>query len=210
VTVSSLGDAFRAEAAIVTLPLGVLKAGDVRFDPELPASQREAIRRLGVGVLDFVFLEFPRAFWPDDRDFIAVDGETTFPRFFNRHRPTGAPVLAACAGAEAARRMERRGDGEAVSSAMAVLRRAFGSGIPDPAGVIVTRWAEDPWARGSYSHVPVGGSAEDRRRLAEPAGETLFFAGEASDDESPGTLQGAYRTGIRQARRVAERHVRQK
>lgn len=53
----------QADVCICTLPLGVLKAGDVTFDPALPESKREAIERLGFGCLNKVLLVFPSAFW---------------------------------------------------------------------------------------------------------------------------------------------------
>ena len=54
---------FRADAVICTLPLGVLKAQTVRFDPPLPARKTGAIQRLGFGLLNKVALLFPYAFW---------------------------------------------------------------------------------------------------------------------------------------------------
>ena len=41
-----------ADAVVVTLPLGVLKAGAVQFSPPLPPRKQNAIDRLGFGVLN--------------------------------------------------------------------------------------------------------------------------------------------------------------
>ena len=43
---------FLADHVIVTLPLGVLQAGKVRFTPELPPNKQNAIAKLGMGVLN--------------------------------------------------------------------------------------------------------------------------------------------------------------
>ena len=51
------------DAVIVTVPLGVLKRGTVQFTPALPTAKRKAIQRLGMGVLDKVYLKFDRPFW---------------------------------------------------------------------------------------------------------------------------------------------------
>ena len=48
------GGTLRAERVVITVPLGVLKAGDVAFEPPLPESKQNAIRSLGFGVLDKV------------------------------------------------------------------------------------------------------------------------------------------------------------
>ena len=48
------GAVFGGRFAIVTVPLGCLKAGDVRFSPPLPRRKAAAIQRLGMGLLDKV------------------------------------------------------------------------------------------------------------------------------------------------------------
>jgi hypothetical protein len=61
------------------------------------------------------------------------------------------------------------------------VRKLFGAAIPAPVGARVTRWAADPYALGSYSHLPVGASPADHAALGDPVGERLLFAGEATD-----------------------------
>lgn len=60
----SSGQTIRADRVIVTVPLGVLQRGGIRFVPELPAAKRKAIERLGMGLLNKHFLRFEAAFWP--------------------------------------------------------------------------------------------------------------------------------------------------
>ena len=52
-----------ADAVILTLPLGVLKAGAVNFEPPLPQRKQQAIDRLGFGTLNKVLLVFDSPFW---------------------------------------------------------------------------------------------------------------------------------------------------
>lgn len=47
---------FTGDAALVTIPLGVLKRGDVEFSPALPDAKQRAIALLGMGVLNRLFL----------------------------------------------------------------------------------------------------------------------------------------------------------
>jgi monoamine oxidase len=66
-------------------------------------------------------------------------------------------------------------------------------------------WQTDPFARGAYSYIAVGGG-EARRTLAAPLEDTLFFAGEATDTEDEAaTVTGALQSGERAAREVTER-----
>src|SRR3954469_18338473 len=52
VTVETPRGALRAKAAIVTVPIGVLKQGDLRFTPELPAETASRARRPAYGRAD--------------------------------------------------------------------------------------------------------------------------------------------------------------
>jgi monoamine oxidase len=64
-------------------------------------------------------------------------------------------------------------------------------------------WSRDPFSRGAYSYVLVGGT-DAAEMLSRPARGTLFFAGEATDPEGrTGTVHGAIATGQRAAAQVA-------
>jgi monoamine oxidase len=59
-----------------------------------------------------------------------------------------------------------------------------------------SRWAHDPFARGSYSHA-LPGHAGDRAILAAPVDGRLFFAGEATSPNFFSTAHGALESGQR-------------
>jgi len=194
---------FTADAVLVTLPLGVLQSGNVTFKPALPAWKTRALKRLGMGVLDMIFLEFPKVFWPRDRDFIGVlnrSGE--FSRFANQYSIRKIPVLVGLAGGNAARKLEALRTEQIVGRAMQTLKTAFGPGILKPVRSKVTRWASDPFSLGSYSHIPPGAKIGDYDVMAKPAGRTLYFAGEATIAAHPTTVHGAYLSGLREAARI--------
>ena len=67
--------------------------------------------------------------------------------------------------------------------------------------VFAQDWQAEPYSRGGYSYVRVGGAGA-RERLAEPIEDTLHFAGEATDAEEAGTVAGALRSGQRAARQI--------
>ena len=60
-------------------------------------------------------------------------------------------------------------------------------------------WSADPYSRGAYSYVAVGG-ANAPRALARPVADTLYFAGEATEPDENGTVPGAITSGRRAAR----------
>jgi monoamine oxidase len=75
--------------------------------------------------------------------------------------------------------------------------------VPQPLAVVRTSWGADPFARGSSSFLAVGSSPAQRQQLAEPLLDRVFFAGEATADEFPNTVQGAEASGSRAANQVA-------
>jgi monoamine oxidase len=211
------GTMVEASAAVVTLPLGVLRArsgrGAVLFTPDIRA-RRALAQRMGVGHVYRATLRFhPRAWtelWPRSREMPAGSG-----RGFIHSAVAGVPVwwslsphpvMVGWAGGPAAERLMR------VSPA-ARRRRALGSiatllhVAPARVRAAIADWREhgwthDPFSRGAYSFTAAG--ADDAAcRLREPLRDTLFFAGEATADGAEvGTVHGALASGVRAAREV--------
>lgn len=116
------------DAVIVTVPLGVLKAGAIGFDPPLPTAKLAAIGRMGMGVLDKLYLRFDEVFW-DDATWIYTP-DTGLPRgqfnlWLNLHPYLNEPVLAAFNGGSAALALARLDDDRLVGQALDVLRQTY-------------------------------------------------------------------------------------
>lgn len=207
VRVTTSGGEMEADGVVVTVPLGVLKAGNIRFDPPLPAAKLGAIQRLGMGTLNKVALNFPRVFWDEDHEFIGYLSETygEFPRFLNWAAYTGQPALMGFTGGNFARDMEKRSDETIAGQCHLILKRIYGPSTPEPTAVQVARWSGDPFAGGSYSHIPAGATPEDYDRMAEPVGDgRVLFAGEATIRDYPATVHGAWLSGLREGDRAAK------
>ncbi len=189
----------QAGRVIVTLPLGVLKSGQPRFASPLGQARQQAIDGLEMGLLNKCWLRFDRVFWPADLDWIdyLAPEPGLWGDWLNAAPSTGQPVLVGFNAAAMAERIEGLDDRATTASAMQALRAMFGTAIPDPVASQITRWRQDPFARGAYSFNAVGTSAQSRRALFGPdwAGR-LLFAGEATSHDHPGTAHGALITGI--------------
>ena len=217
-----LGRRFRAEArqAIVTLPLGVLKQdpearGGVRFTPPLDA-KRAALSALASGSALKVILRLRTPFWGQlergryrRAGFFQVP-DALFPTFWTPY-PAPAPVLVAWAGGPRAQRLAGSDPATLVRHAAESLQALFGSAVDVDAqlqGGYVHDWQTDPFARGAYSYVQVGGDGA-RRALAEPLRDTLYFAGEATDYTGEcATVAGALQSGVRAARELLRHRAR--
>lgn len=203
VRITTNNGSFTADRAIVTLPLGVLQQGNVKFDPPLPSRKTGAIERLGMGVYDKLFLRFPTVFWDDVKVISRLSTRNgAWADWINLAHINKSPILSSHYGGDLARRIETMSDADAVRQAMGSLREIYGSGIPEPVAYRITRWAADPYARGSYSYPAVGSSSDDCKALAEPVSTRLYFAGEATSLESSATVHGALLSGWREAGRI--------
>lgn len=105
--VATGGQAFQADMVLCTVPLGVLKSGNIKFHPELPSRKLEAINRLGFGLLNKVAMVFPFAFWGEELDTFGCLNKDRCKRgefflFYSYHTVSGAPVLIALVAGEAA------------------------------------------------------------------------------------------------------------
>jgi monoamine oxidase len=205
----------RARAAVVTIPIGVLRhPGNetaVTFAPELPATKLRAIAKIEMGHVVKVILRFRTAFWERIRDgryrdasFFRLTGHA-FAAYWTQF-PVRDGLIVAWAGGPKAIALQGLSQAELIERALsdfglllgepAMARGEFESGV-------VHDWSADPFARGAYSYVAVGG-ADARVVLGAPVENTLFFAGEAtSNDGQGGTVNGALETGERAAKEAA-------
>lgn len=211
-TQSALGGGnrtLRATRALVTLPVGVLKArpgerGAVRFVPDLP-EKRQALDRLEMGPVVKAILRFSEPFWERRIDQLAFmhGQEIAFPTWWTL-LPMRAPVLIGWAGGPAAARLSRSGDplAQAIESLARLLKIETHRLHAMLEWGEVFDWPADPFARGAYSYVPVGGiDAPDM--LARPVQRTLYFAGEATAQGGiGGTVDAAITSGRRAAREI--------
>jgi monoamine oxidase len=186
-----------ATRAVVTLPLGVLQSGAVRFIPDLD----KPLHKLASGPVIRVAMAFKDAFWEKDHPGVAFfhNPRAPFPTFWTP-LPMHAPLLTAWAGGPKARKLTEKGETELLRNALACVHSVLGK-KEDPVAWLVQDWQADRYARGGYSYVKVGGAGA-REMLQRSLGDTLYFAGEATDVEEAGTVGGALASGQRAAREI--------
>jgi monoamine oxidase len=198
---------FKGRQAIVTLPLGVLQSNTLRFSPPLDLKSL-ALQKLASGPVIRVAMRFHSRFWDARAPEVAFFHvpEAAFPTFWTP-LPMRAALLTAWAGGPKAAQLAGSSKENLASAALRTIGMVFGDQPrKELAAVLVQDWQADPYSRGGYSYVRVGGTGA-RERLAEPIEDTLFFAGEATDAEEAGTVAGALRSGQRAAREVLKKGV---
>ncbi|MCK7611214.1 flavin monoamine oxidase family protein [Roseibium sediminicola] len=202
VSLHSSGQTLEADYALVTVPLGVLKAGGVAFSPALPGRKRSAIDALGMGLLNKVYLSFAEPLPNlDSLNVIRIsDRPQAFPFWINLTEPAGAPVLGVLNAGSFAHELEGLAPADRVDAAYNALKSMAGDDVPALKGGLSTAWASDPQALGSYSFLPAGADPDERKHLAAPVAGRVFFAGEATSSDYPATVHGAWLTGQDAAR----------
>ena len=195
----------RARAAIVTVPIGVLKAEKVRFRPALPRETANAIDGLAMGALSKIALKFDgdRFGAAPDMHFVELRGAR--PGMSFEMWPFDRDVVVCWFGADYAREINRLGEEGAVRHMLERLVRIVGPEAEKAfRGGRHFGWSEDPFALGGYSYARVG-HAGARDALRKPVADRLWFAGEACAGKASMTVGGAHQTGEQAARSIAAR-----
>jgi monoamine oxidase len=210
-----------ARAAIITVPIGVLKApagdvGAIEFDPDLRA-KAPILARLEMGSVVRISLRLSERFWAaewfaklakndalDTMSFLHTSDEH-FPIWWTAY-PVRAPIIVGWHGGPSAIPLAQNASEEIEAIASASLARQCGLAPRRMRDMVEAAWTHDwqhdPFSRGVYSYQGVGG-ADAPAALARPLRGTLFFAGEAADEEGrTGTVHGAIASGRRAAGEV--------
>jgi len=197
------GRMFSAERCVVTVPLSVLQAGDIHFEPAIPQIMNAAARMRMGQVCRFTLI-FREPVWPEPMSFLLT--RDLLPSVWWTARPADSRTLTGWVGGPRAAELLALPESElrkraigAAAQALCLqeekLREAF-------VAFHTFDWSKDPYTRGAYSWVPVG-ALEASAAMCEPLDQTLFFAGEHTDTTGHwGTVHAALRSGMRAAQQV--------
>ncbi len=202
------GHVWRARKAIITVPLGVLQAGSIAFLPE-PSGILRAARALQFGQVYRVVLRFRSAFWESQEELkdvgFILSQETFFPTWWTTLAMRSTILTGWSAGAHANGLIGMSRE-EILDQALQSLARVTGVPIETIRRHLETMyyhdWQQDVFSRGAYSYVPAG-ALWARKQLSIPVEDTLYFAGEATDQGGhSATVHGAIASGRRAARQL--------
>ena len=200
------GTVTEVDYAIVTVPLGVLKSGNIEFIPALPSTKQNAIEKVGMNCVNKFLVTWDIAFW-DNEQYICYTPEIRdkFNYFVNvkKFQPS-VNALMTFAYSDYARQTETMTDAQIVDEIMAHLRDIYGNSIPNPNNMIRTKWQTNENSFGAYSYTQVGTEIQHFDDLAEEIQDKLFFAGEHTHIDYFSTAHGAYLSGIREADKIID------
>lgn len=187
-----------ADSVIITIPTNLLAAGMIKLPPRLD-DRLEAAGRLPLGLADKVVFHVGdmAGLEPDTQ----VIGNPHRAKTGSYHlRPFGRPLIEGFLGGATARELEA--DEDMVAFAIDELGQLFGAEMKRRLKPVAqTRWAKQPFSRGSYSHA-LPGYAHARTTLATPWDDRIYFAGEACSKDDFSTAHGAYASGVAAANAI--------
>lgn len=202
VTVATAEGQVRAEACIVTVPLGLLGAKDgIVFQPALPEPQREALARMTMGVIDRIALQYQAGSFDAPANTQALLRAHNSRAMSLRLNAQAMPLAIAQVGGDYARDLEARGEAAMIAAARSQVRTMLGEAV-DRKFVkgVATQWGGDPWSRGAVAAAKPGFATARRnagRALTSNAGRArVLFAGEAfAPVDWIGSAAGAWLSG---------------
>ncbi len=200
---------FVADQVVITVPLGVLKANGIIFEPPLPEEKQGAIERIGFGDYEKLVMQFDKFYWPEPAqrfNYLSEGEPSLFNAWLNIGHYTEEPIIVAYHAGRRAREINTWDDEKLITEAVAVMQNIFGDNgygkIPRPIAYLRTNWQHDNNSYGAYSYAHVDQLETDRATLAAPVAQKLYFAGEATHPHMYATLHGAYETGVAAARQI--------
>ncbi len=212
---------FDAPRALLTVPLGVLQTQGggtwaLRFTPGLPTNKQNALNHLAMGKVMRLTLRFRERFWaglhsPNGESLSQLrflfSQERCFPTWWTG--PDHLPIITGWSPASTVDQFAGRSEGYVLGSAVHALSSLLKVSERELERLLESAswhdWQADPFSRGAYSYVKVGGETA-QADLAAPLENTLFFAGEATDVSGhTGTVHGAMASGRRAASEILRR-----
>ncbi|XP_034833469.1 spermine oxidase-like isoform X1 [Maniola hyperantus] len=221
------GSLYAAKSVIITVSIGVLKERYSQlFSPELPVEKINSINNLDCCILDKIYIEFTKPWWPkfpskfnilwrdeDKAKFTRQERWITEIFGFNtvEYHPN---LLLAWTSGEGAIEMEKVDEEQVkagVKKLMQVLfRKEFQ--LNPVKSILRTQWASNPLVRGCYSYrsVKTEENGASAIILSEPLCHgngfpVVCFAGEATSHHRHNAVHGAIEAGFREADRLIEK-----
>lgn len=212
VEVLTSSEQFNSKKILVTVPIGVLRSGDIAFQPSIP-QKIEATQNLGYGTVIKTTMQFDSPFWNNKKmtgnkgleKAVFIFSDSIIPTWWT-YFPKKSNMLTGWSGGPNAEKIHHLSDKEILGKALVSLSEIFTIEKSQLEKILrawhITNWSNDPFSKGAYSYDVVNGS-NWKKILMEPEVETLFFAGEGLHEGIDiGTVNAALANGRDTAHRL--------
>lgn len=188
---------YQADKVIITVPISILKSGDIQFTPSLPDEKTTAFSKIGMGAGMKVFLKFSNKFF--DQNIIggaicATYADDSIGKTQNDN------VLLAFIMGEQAEYLTALGTDRAITTELLQELDTMYNGQATASFIAshVQNWTTNPFVKGAYSYSTIG-MGDARKVATQQINKKLYFAGEAMNTNGHHqTVHGAIETGYRE------------
>ena len=188
---------FNADKVIITVPIPILKSGDIQFIPALQNEKTNAFSKIGMDAGMKVFLKFSNKFF--DQNIIGGTICAAYADDSIGKAQSDNILLAFIMGDQAAYLTALANDTAITNALLQELDMMYnGQATTSFIASHVENWTTNPFVKGAYSYSTVG--MGDARKIATQAiSKKLYFAGEAMNTNGHHqTVHGAVETGYRE------------
>ena len=215
------GSVVFSESCVVTIPVGCLRENHHQvFSGTVPLSAEkiEAFEHLTMGMYKKVFLTFDSIFWPSEPSFLgmvlqeksqyssALGKCLLIDNFWARD---GHACMEAILAGDQGRWATGKSDEEILGAVLEFLQTAMNLSKEEYnleemcLDCHITRWEEDPYCRGAYAALSMGGLQRHTDAMNRPEwGGCLRFAGDTCSQEFEGSVSAAIFSGRHTARGI--------
>ncbi len=193
----SSNNVYKADKVIITVPITILKSGDIEFIPALPTQKTIAFSKIGMDAGMKVFLKFSTKFFDEN-----ILGGSLCASYADESigKVQSDNVLLAFIMGQQAEYLTSLGNDTAITNALLQELDTMYNGQATANFVAshVQNWTTNPYIKGAYSYSTIG--MGDARKLAsESIAKKLYFAGEAMNiNGHHQTVHGAIETGYQE------------
>ena len=192
---------FNADKVIITVPIPILKSGDIQFIPALQNEKTNAFSKIGMDAGMKVFLKFNNKFF--DQNIIGGTICAAYADDSIGKAQSDNILLAFIMGDQAAYLTALANDTAITNALLQELDLMYnGQATTSFIASHVENWTTNPFVKGAYSYSTVG--MGDARKIATQAiSKKLYFAGEAMNTNGHHqTVHGAVETGYREVMNI--------
>jgi len=216
------GQTIAADHIIITPSVGVLKHWTANnfFQPQLSMEKTQAISKLGMGEGCVMFFEFSEPLLDREHSTLELfwlDEDQGYPASYPWAweldllvKVKDSNIYGVWLTGEKAMQAGLASEADVIEGVSLVLEKFLKRPIARPTKVHRQLWTADPYTRGIYSYCARGSNGGDRLSLAQPedgpTGLQLLFAGEATQVNIFATANGAFESGVREAKRLLKHY----
>jgi len=196
---------------LVTVPFGILKAGDIEFIPSFVDNGKDGQKKQdAIDIMNPGKYEKIALFWQDmteDEIFwdiniphamhVQDNQQGNFTHWNSYYHVNKVTMLESSASQKYVDAIEMLSDEVVVAQAVERLRLYYGEdAVPDPTHYYLPRWYAEPFTKTIYAYAEIGARFKTRGNLMETLNDRLFFAGESTYELRFGSVHAALKSGL--------------